>query len=158
MVNPGGLEPPAAGLKVPCPADPGFTLGVRSDPAFERRHVLLHWFHQVWCKPVESNHLPLGYRPRPSPFGLACEAEDCRLNWYPFRDSNPGSRFVGPTLWAAKLKGCGAPSRIRTCTELFLRELPPAGWAIGAFPMKTWCSVHGFEPATCPLQGGCSAN
>jgi hypothetical protein len=72
VVNPGGLEPPAAGLKVPCPADPGFTLGVRSDPAFERRHVLLHWF-QVWCKPVESNHLPLGYRPRPSPFGLACD-------------------------------------------------------------------------------------
>jgi hypothetical protein len=47
MVNPGGLEPPAAGLKVPCPADPGFTLGVRSDPAFERCHVLLHYFHQV---------------------------------------------------------------------------------------------------------------
>ena len=41
MVNPGGLEPPAAGLKVPCPADPGFTLGVRSDPAFERCHRLL---------------------------------------------------------------------------------------------------------------------
>ena len=75
MVNPGGLEPPAAGLKVPYPADPGFTLGVRSDSAFERRHVLLHWFHQVWCKPVESNHLPLGYRPRPSPFGLACVSQ-----------------------------------------------------------------------------------
>src|ERR1700756_4787218 len=38
MVNPGGLEPPAAGLKVPCPADPGFTLGVH-DPAFVRRHL-----------------------------------------------------------------------------------------------------------------------
>ena len=38
MANPGGLEPPAAGLKVPCPADPGFTRGVRSDPAFERCH------------------------------------------------------------------------------------------------------------------------
>lgn len=25
-----------------------------------------------WCKPVESNHLPLAYRARPSPFGLAC--------------------------------------------------------------------------------------
>ena len=24
LVNPGGLEPPAVGLKVPCPADPGF--------------------------------------------------------------------------------------------------------------------------------------
>jgi hypothetical protein len=30
MADPGGLEPPAAGLKVPCPADPGFTLGVQS--------------------------------------------------------------------------------------------------------------------------------
>ena len=38
MANPGGLEPPAAGLKVPCPADPGFTLGVH-DPAFVRRHL-----------------------------------------------------------------------------------------------------------------------
>jgi len=47
MVNPGGLEPPAAGLKVPCPADPGFTLGVRSDPAFERCHVLLHSFGEL---------------------------------------------------------------------------------------------------------------
>jgi hypothetical protein len=24
LVNPGGLEPPAVGLKVPCPANPGF--------------------------------------------------------------------------------------------------------------------------------------
>jgi hypothetical protein len=29
----------------------------------------------IWCKPVESNHLPLGYRPRPSPFGLACACQ-----------------------------------------------------------------------------------
>jgi hypothetical protein len=27
---------------------------------------------RVWCKLKESNLLPLGYRPRPSPFGLAC--------------------------------------------------------------------------------------
>src|SRR5262250_598898 len=77
MVNPGGLEPPAAGLKVPCPADPGFTLGVRSDPAFERCHDFSSISLMRWCKPVESNHLPLGYRPRPSPFGLACVSAIC---------------------------------------------------------------------------------
>src|SRR5262249_17364749 len=43
MVNPGGLEPPAAGLKVPCPADPGFTLGGH-DPAFVRRHFVCSLF------------------------------------------------------------------------------------------------------------------
>ena len=47
MVNPGGLEPPAAGLKVPCPADPGFTLGVLSNPAFVWCHALLHRFDEV---------------------------------------------------------------------------------------------------------------
>jgi hypothetical protein len=110
------------------------------------------WFHQAWCKPVESNHLPLGYRPRPSPFGLACEAEDCRLNWYPFRDSNPGSRFVGPTLWAAKLKGCGAPGAIRTRTSCGLNAVTPASWSTGA-----WRPPRGIEPGTCCLQGSCSA-
>ena len=35
MADPGGLEPPAAGLKVPCPADPGF---VRSG---SNRHKVL---------------------------------------------------------------------------------------------------------------------
>jgi hypothetical protein len=77
MVNPGGLEPPAAGLKVPCPADPGFTLGVRSDPRLSGVMVCSNGSMR-WCKPVESNHLPLGYRPRPSPFGLACGASNQR--------------------------------------------------------------------------------
>src|ERR1051326_979421 len=33
-----------------------------------------------------------------------------------------------------------------------------ASWSTDAFLDEDWCSVHGFEPATCPLQGGCSAN
>ena len=35
-MNPGGLEPPAAGLKVPCPADPGYVRSGSADPAFAR--------------------------------------------------------------------------------------------------------------------------
>jgi hypothetical protein len=67
MANPGGLEPPAAGLKVPCPADPGFTLGVR-DPAFVRRHCLL----LVWCTREVLPLLSDGHRPPPSLLRLTC--------------------------------------------------------------------------------------
>ena len=81
MVNPGGLEPPAAGLKVPCPADPGFTLGVH-DPAFVRRHCLL----LVWCTREVLPLLSDGYRPPPSLFRLTCVC----AAWYSVEDSNPG--------------------------------------------------------------------
>ena len=80
MVNPGGLEPPAAGLKVPCPADPGFTLGVLSNPAFERRHCLL----LGWCTREVLPLLSDGYRPPPSLLRLTC------VVWCSVEDSNPG--------------------------------------------------------------------
>ena len=52
--NPGGYDPLAHGLK-------GRSLSIRVNaPGPEN-----------WCQRVESNHLPLGYRPRPSPFGFA---------------------------------------------------------------------------------------
>ena len=78
MVNPGGLEPPAAGLKVPCPADPGFTLGVR-DPAFVCRHCLL----LVWCTREVLPLLSDGYRPPPSLLRLTCELVVLRRGFEP---------------------------------------------------------------------------
>src|SRR5262249_61990613 len=92
MVNPGGLEPPAAGLKVPCPADPGFTLGVR-DPAFVRRHCLL----LIWCTREVLPLLSDGHRPPPSLLRLTC----VWLVWCSVEDSNPGCRCVGPMPLAA---------------------------------------------------------
>src|SRR5262249_35931499 len=65
MVNPGGLEPPAAGLKVPCPADPGFTLGVR-DPAFVRRHLFSPCLVPSSAKGSEGGWIREGARTHPA--------------------------------------------------------------------------------------------
>src|SRR5215471_4155387 len=102
MVNPGGLEPPAAGLKVPCPADPGFTLGVH-DPAFVRRHLFL----LVWCTREVLPLLSDGYRPPPSLLRLTCALVRRGGN-------DPPASAMSRRCSAAELTTPGAPSRIRT--------------------------------------------
>jgi hypothetical protein len=41
---------------------------VEATPDWEAISADLHF----WCKPAELNRVPLAYRARPSPFGLAC--------------------------------------------------------------------------------------
>jgi hypothetical protein len=124
MVNPGGLEPPAAGLKVPCPADPGFTLGVRSDPAFERCHRLL----LVWCTREVLPLLSDGYRPPPSLLRLTCLGYEWVI-WCSVEDSNPGCRCVGPMPLAAWRTERGSGGGIRTRTVTSFEEADSADWS-----------------------------
>src|SRR5215470_13477215 len=78
LADPGGLEPPAAGLKVPCPADPGFVRSgsnrekvligaAASRPRLCRVHMLIscEWTMVLACR-AEAR----GCICPPSPFGL----------------------------------------------------------------------------------------
>ena len=69
LANPGGYDPLATGLKGRCLSIRLYARG----PGPRLSPTLMAGVPFTgWCKPAESNRLPLGYRPRPSPFGLAC--------------------------------------------------------------------------------------
>ena len=146
MVNPGGLEPPAAGLKVPCPADPGFTLGVR-DPAFVCRDCsLLCLVHAGGTAP------PLR---RLSAAAVASPAHVRCVAWCSVEDSNPGCRCVGPMPLAAWRTERGSGGGIRTRTEASFEEADSANWstppwvgAPGAIRTRTSCGLNAVTPAS----------
>jgi hypothetical protein len=90
---------------------------------------------------VESNHLPLGYRPRPSPFGLACLVRPRRIE---LRTSAMSRRRSATELRTR------TPAGIRTPDCRPVKPMPSASWR----RERMWCAeqdsnLHcaGFEAA-----------
>lgn len=116
-----------------------------------------------WCKPVDSNHLPPGYQPGPSPFGLACVVSiaappPCRgstTGRFGLAQAWPGARTPGGaanygassrnrTSCLRHVTAALWPDELRTRNSSCRRRVPPAGRLIRryAVPVHTTSVGH----------------
>jgi hypothetical protein len=121
MENPGGSDPLTTELKV------------------QRLSIRLYVQDPYWCKLLELNQLPLGYRPRPSPFGLACVVRLARIKLAAFSMSKRRAVTAPKTRY-----GTPSPNRTESCRRV---KPMPSHLAQGA------CVVPkvGLEPTHQPV-------
>lgn len=138
------------GLRVPCrrPLDywPGPLGGARTHdlPIKSRLHrqLVLRVAKIFWSTLLESNQLPLAYRARPSPFGLAWKF---------------GGPFAVGAFRARRPRRLSLPSLVGTVLDRPCRARYSPDRRVGACSLGDWCVRHGSNVRPPPCRGGAAS-